>query len=97
MAMLRNPRLVKLTDKEQEVIRHIAYGHSTSQIAKGMHLSIDTIKTHLQRIYLKTGMRTRGGAAIYCILYNLIDVDLVKRNYDRLSGAETASDEDRNH
>ena len=42
-----------LSDRELEVYQFIGRGQTTSEIAKGMHLSVHTIETHRQRIKQK--------------------------------------------
>ena len=51
-----------LTTREREVLRLIADGHSTSQIASELHLSPTTIKTHLGHAYEKLGVSDRAAA-----------------------------------
>lgn len=62
-----------LTDRELEVLRHIATGHSTSQIAELMHLSDKTIGTYRTRIQQKTGLKSNAELARYAIENRLVD------------------------
>ena len=51
-----------LTAREREVLRFIADGHSTGEIASALHLSPTTIKTHLGHAYGKLGVSDRAAA-----------------------------------
>ncbi|MEU9113007.1 LuxR C-terminal-related transcriptional regulator [Streptomyces sp. NPDC048483] len=57
------PVIVKqLTDREREVLRHGAQMMSTQEIAEAMHLSVNTVKTHLRSIYRKLVVSRRSDA-----------------------------------
>lgn len=45
----------KLTDRERQVCDLVAEGLTNSQIGERLHVSISTVKTHLARIFRKTG------------------------------------------
>ena len=51
-----------LSDREMEVLRLTAEGHSAPEIGKRLYLSAATVKTHLQRIYEKLGVNDRASA-----------------------------------
>jgi two-component system, NarL family, nitrate/nitrite response regulator NarL len=55
-----SPRI--LSDRELEVLRLTAEGHSAPEIGKRLYLSAATVKTHLQRIYEKLGATDRASA-----------------------------------
>ena len=56
--------LSPLTEREFEVA-HLAYnGITNSQIAEQTFISLNTIKTHLKSIYLKTDANTRYGLIV---------------------------------
>jgi DNA-binding NarL/FixJ family response regulator len=63
-ASRRDQILRKLTDREQEVFRHIAAARSNREIAAEMHLSESTIKIHVGHILTKLGHRDRIQAAV---------------------------------
>ena len=54
-----------LTDREAEVLALIAAGRSNSEIAEQLYVAEATVKTHVNRIFAKTGSRDRTQAAAY--------------------------------
>jgi DNA-binding NarL/FixJ family response regulator len=54
-----------LTPREAEVLRLIAAGKSNREIARSLFVSEATVKTHVNRIFAKTGSRDRGQAVHY--------------------------------
>jgi len=42
-----------LTEREQEVLRHVAHMLSTAEVAGAMYISTNTVKTHLKNIFRK--------------------------------------------
>jgi DNA-binding NarL/FixJ family response regulator len=54
-----------LTEREAEVLRLIAAGHSNAEIGKELFVSEATVKTHVNRIFAKTGSRDRSQAVAY--------------------------------
>jgi DNA-binding NarL/FixJ family response regulator len=55
----------ELTPREAEVLRLIAAGQSNREIARALFVSEATIKTHVNRIFAKTGSRDRAQAIRY--------------------------------
>ena len=51
-----------LTEREQEVLRHIAHMLSNAEVASAMYISANTVKTHLKSIYRKLAADHRGEA-----------------------------------
>jgi DNA-binding NarL/FixJ family response regulator len=56
-----------LTEREVEVLRHLARGLSMKQIARDLAISPKTVDHHLQRIYAKLGVTTRAGATLHAM------------------------------
>ncbi|MGD0065010.1 MAG: response regulator transcription factor [Streptosporangiaceae bacterium] len=54
-----------LTPRESEVLRLIATGRSNREIARALFVSEATVKTHINRIFAKTGSRDRTQAMRY--------------------------------
>jgi HD-GYP domain-containing protein (c-di-GMP phosphodiesterase class II) len=61
-----------LTRREVEVLRLVARGASTKQIARRLSISPKTVDGHLQRIYPKIGVGTRAGATLYAVRSGLV-------------------------
>lgn len=59
--VLRAPR-VRLTEREQDVLRLLDEGASNQHIAKTLFVSEATVKTHLVHIFAKLGVDTRSRA-----------------------------------
>lgn len=61
----------ELTPREVEVLKLIAAGLSNSEIAEKLVLSNATVKTHINRIFYKTGARDRAQAVRYAYKHGL--------------------------
>lgn len=61
----------ELTPREIEVLKLIADGLSNSEIADKLVLSNATVKTHINRIFYKTGARDRAQAVRYAYKHGL--------------------------
>lgn len=48
-----------LSERETEVLGYITKGYSGKEVADKMHISINTVKTHLKHIYQKLHVRSR--------------------------------------
>lgn len=53
-----------LSASQVAILRLISLGHSNREIAADVHLSENTVKTHVQEIFRKLGVRNRVEAAI---------------------------------
>ena len=62
-----------LTPREAEVLRLIAAGKSNREIARALYVSEATVKTHVNRIFAKTGSRDRGQAVRYAYQHGYAD------------------------
>jgi len=61
----------RLSDRELEVFRLIGQGHSVSEIAEALNLSVKTVSTHRTRIMEKTGFRNNAEIVHYVIATGL--------------------------
>lgn len=67
---LQDPRIdaqIDLTPREQQVLRHIAYGLSNNEIAISLRISVETVKEHVQKVLRKMGMEDRTHVAIWAV------------------------------
>ncbi len=62
-----------LTNRQIEVLRYLAWGHSVKQIAKMMHLSEKSVDSHKYRIMNRLGIHDRVKLALFAIREQLID------------------------
>ncbi|HSU13878.1 response regulator transcription factor [Longimicrobium sp.] len=53
------------TDREMEILALVSEGLTNAQIAARLRVSDNTVKFHLQNVYLKLGVRNRTEAAAY--------------------------------
>jgi len=60
-----------LTTREAEVLSLLASGLSNAEIAQRLYLSHATVKTHINRIFAKTGVRDRAQAVRYAYQHGL--------------------------
>ncbi len=60
-----------LTHREVEILGLIARGLTNPEIARRLYLSNHTIKTHINRIFAKTGSRDRAAAISYAHRHHL--------------------------
>ena len=60
-----------LTEREAEVLTLIAAGLSNTEIAERLFVAEATVKTHVNRIFAKTGSRDRAQAAVYAHRHGL--------------------------
>ncbi len=54
-----------LTDREEEVLVTVARGHTNSEIADELHISLSTVKFHLASLMSKLGARNRVEIAMW--------------------------------
>jgi len=60
-----------LTRREAEILTLIARGRNNGEIAAELFLSANTVKTHINRVFAKTGSRDRSAAARYARQHGL--------------------------
>lgn len=64
----------RLTPREREVLRLIALGHTSVEIAQKLGLSPRTIETHRARIHRKLGLNTRAELVGYALRHELLQL-----------------------
>ena len=62
-----------LTRREIQVLQLIARGASTRQVARRLGITSKTAETHIERIYAKTGARTRSTVTLFAMKNGLLD------------------------
>ena len=62
----------RLTAREIAVLRLVSRGRQASEIAKGLGLGEETVRSHLKKAQVKLGARNRAHAACEALRQNLI-------------------------
>jgi NarL family two-component system response regulator LiaR len=71
----RPPTPNPLTEREGEVLRLVAQGLSNQDIAKKLHISDPTVRTHVSNIMSKLHLATRIQTALYALREGLAPLD----------------------
>jgi DNA-binding NarL/FixJ family response regulator len=61
-----------LSEREIEVLRLVAQGHSNAEEAAELYISRRTAEHHVQHIYTKIGVASRPGAALFALEHHLL-------------------------
>jgi len=67
-------KATSLTDRELEVLRHMATGATNSEIATVLFVSEATVKTHVGSVFSKLGVRDRAGAIVFAYQHGIVPV-----------------------
>jgi HD-GYP domain-containing protein (c-di-GMP phosphodiesterase class II) len=70
----RRAMVAGLSEREVEVLRLLARGHSKKDIAGLLFISEKTVSHHTQHIYSKIGVSTRAGATLFALQHDLLAV-----------------------
>ncbi|MCJ7739224.1 MAG: LuxR C-terminal-related transcriptional regulator [Anaerolineae bacterium] len=65
-----------LTQREQELVGLVATGVTNREIARQLHISVNTVKVHLRNIFTKLGAESRTEATVIAAREGLIDLEL---------------------
>lgn len=65
-------RLSLLTDREQDVLRLMARGALNTEIARQLHVSQGTVKSHIGAIFAKLQVRDRAAAIVYAYDHGIV-------------------------
>ena len=63
---------VPLTQRENEVLRHLALGSTNKEIAVQLKISYETVKEHVQHILRKIGVTDRTQAAVWAVRKGMV-------------------------
>jgi len=63
---------VPLTNRETQVLRHVALGLSNKEIGRSLGISIETVKEHVQKILRKVGVSDRTQAAVWAVRKGIV-------------------------
>ena len=59
--------LDSLTQREQEILTHLARGESNKAIARELDISYDTVKLHVRHVLAKLNLSSRVEAAVFAV------------------------------
>jgi DNA-binding NarL/FixJ family response regulator len=62
-----------LSGREIEVLGLLVRGRSNREMGKALFLSSKTVGSHVEHIYNKIGVSSRGAAAMCALHYGLVD------------------------
>lgn len=65
----------RLTEREMEVLRHVAQGMTNREIGKELHISENTVKNHIRNILEKLHLNSRMEAVIYAVREKLLELE----------------------
>jgi DNA-binding NarL/FixJ family response regulator len=63
---------VSLTQRESQVLRHMALGLSNKEIGRSLEISVETVKEHVQNILRKIQVNDRTQAAVWAVRRKLV-------------------------
>ena len=67
----RESLMVSLTEREREILTHLARGESNKAIARELDISHDTVKLHVRHILSKLNLTSRVEAAIFAVEHRI--------------------------
>ena len=62
--------MVKLTERETEIIKQVIDGKINREIGETLFISVHTVKRHLEAIFEKTGCHNKVQLAVWAITNN---------------------------
>jgi two-component system, NarL family, response regulator NreC len=72
-----------LSDRELQVLRLVALGYTSSQIAQRIHVGVKTVETYRSRVAEKLGLRTRRDLLRFAMHMGLLTQDTLDTEPDR--------------
>ena len=61
-----------LSDRELDVLRLVAQGHSNAEVAAELHVSVSTVRTHVRNILTKIGALDRTQAVVWAYEHRIV-------------------------
>ncbi|HEY5686279.1 MAG TPA: response regulator transcription factor [Acidimicrobiia bacterium] len=65
-------RLEQLSEREREVLVEMAHGHSNSEISERLFIGAATVKSHINHLFTKLGVRDRAQAVAFAYESGLV-------------------------
>lgn len=60
---------LSLSSRQAAVVQQLFLGHSDKQIAKELRISVPTVRTHLNRLFLRFGVQDRCELVLHVFAY----------------------------
>ncbi len=67
-------RLERLTDREREVLTAIGRGLNNAEISEQLFIGAATVKTHINSVFTKLGLRDRAQAVVFAYESGLVEL-----------------------
>ncbi len=67
--------LEKLTPREKEVLQALAEGLSDRELARSLHVNLDTVQTHMGNIRSKLEVASRLQALVFAVRHGVVKID----------------------
>jgi RNA polymerase sigma factor (sigma-70 family) len=64
----------QLSPREREVLSLLVQGATNDDIARKLHLSVETVRTHVRNLLRKLGVHSKLEAAAFAIRHRVVDV-----------------------
>lgn len=64
-----------LTNRETDVLRQLAHGHTLAEVGRELSLSVNTVKTHVKNVYARLDVSTRLAAVDTARRMGILDDD----------------------
>jgi DNA-binding NarL/FixJ family response regulator len=77
-AQLKSPASSQLSNRETEIVRCVAAGLRNAEVAERLSIGESTVKTHLNNIFQKLGIRDRVELALYAHRVGLAEAPRTK-------------------
>ena len=66
-----------LTERERSILFYVSQGLINSEIAEKLHISVHTVKAHLETIYEKLGVKNRVQAVVKAVALDILDLNIL--------------------
>jgi DNA-binding NarL/FixJ family response regulator len=90
--VLREPEPCPLTNRELEILKSVAEGHTNARIGRALWVTEQTVKFHLSNIYRKLGVANRTEASRYALVNGLFGPSPLPAATSLPSGSLEATD-----